>query len=92
MVHMVVCFGRFGFGHVFHWQLLRRVAFGVSASGGMKNSLVAIATPETGTAGFYTTSATSKSTPKVVRVGWYARLECASQCMPLGFSCVNDAS
>jgi hypothetical protein len=37
----------------------------------MKNSLVAIATPETGTAGFYYTtseSVTSKSTPNVARV------------------------
>ena len=57
----------FLFACVVHADSPCRVAFGVSASGGMKNSLVAIATPGTTMSAFYTTSATSKTTPKVVR-------------------------
>lgn len=44
-----------------------RVGIGVSASGGMINSLVAIAVPGSNTVQFYRTNDTARRTPTVVR-------------------------
>lgn len=54
---------------------LRRVGLGVSASGGMINSLVAIAVPANNTVQFYRTNDTARRTPTVVR--WtVGRVQC----------------
>jgi hypothetical protein len=53
-----------------------RVAFGVSRSGSMLDSLVAITVPATQTAGFYTTDAKNRVAPVAVRVPAAPRCLC----------------